>query len=233
MTTTTERRPKVLVNGTDPAEKCDFIPPPSKFQQWGTEFIASPELDEIANGLIQLHESRFHHLQEWTVRCLFKNKGGKGEAALGKCSKTNGALKFFAQAEFVIWLAADFLYGMEATNLQVEELIFHELMHAGYEEREAKDGTSVKVPAMVHHDWEGFCDEIIEYGLAFEDTKKLAMSFRQLGFDELDNEPEPVSPGVRRAAEKFRDSIAQMDDIESVTLSAGGRSATIPGGAKK
>lgn len=65
-------QPRRMVNGTDPDAKCGFIPNPARFSEWGAEFIASPELDEIASGLISLHESRFHHLQDWTVRCLWK-----------------------------------------------------------------------------------------------------------------------------------------------------------------
>jgi Putative phage metallopeptidase len=107
----------------------------------------------------------FESLREAAIVYLWKRNGPeKPRRLLGKCQRPGGLLAHFAQAHFVVWLAANNCTGL--TNWQIEALVFHELKHAYV----GSDGKAVSVP----HDWEGFAEEIQRYGLWKRDIVPIA-----------------------------------------------------------
>ena len=180
MTTKTPAKPKLILGG-DPDAKFERIPPAQFFTSWNQEFIASPELQEIAHALISAHEDKFDHMKHFTLRVVWKKKRTKD--AMAKCIKTSGLVQFYGACDFVIWLAADHLRLCEATSYQVEAVVFHELLHTSVEYLEQEHGDPIPRPALNPHDFEGFCDEVTEYGLYFSDMKPIAKAFLQLELD--------------------------------------------------
>lgn len=119
------------------------------------DFIEAPEVQEIADRLIA---ARLPHLAELNVTYLWKRKGGTsgGQAVLGKAVKPAGLIKHFGQTDAVIWIAYDHAVSFGFTNLQLEALTYHELLHLVVSEN-----GDVKT---VGHDFEGFTSEIHHYG---------------------------------------------------------------------
>ena len=152
------------------------VPNPDGFDG---DFQPAPDLERIAKALISANEVTFRPLQSLTVVYLWKAKGGQksGKGTLGKCQKPSGLLRYFSEADFVIWLAADHWTGYGATRWQIEACVFHEMKHVGIETDE-KTGT--ETPALVPHDFEAFADEVTHYGTYLYDLKKAQKAFEQL-----------------------------------------------------
>lgn len=149
------------------------------------DFLPAPDLEAIARELIDEDEA-LGHLVQYRVVYLWKRKGGQkaGQAVMGKCTKASGPAKHFADATWVIWLAADWAKAYELTRQQVEAALHHELTHAGEKEIEVTrpDGeTDTKVvPAIRGHDAEMFRSEVERYGLWRLPLRTVAPAFRQL-----------------------------------------------------
>lgn len=140
------------------------------------DFIAAPDLEEIGLRLIQDYEE-LQHLRELTVIFLWKKEGGAqhDRARLGQCQKAGGLVKYFAEAPWVIWLAADHCETHQLTRQQVEAAMFHELLHAG----EAEDKEGNKKAKLIGHDAEMFCGEVKRYGAWKSDLRQAARAFEQ------------------------------------------------------
>lgn len=87
------------------------VPPPDLFEQNDSRFIAAPDLSVIAAALRKADPDHFHHLASFEIAFLWKASGGgsRGKTTLGRTSKPSGLLHYFADADFVIWLAPDHL----------------------------------------------------------------------------------------------------------------------------
>ncbi len=126
------------------------------------EFKLDFGLDKIANRLIgTIYPEKFGHLADVRIAYLWKRKGGRsgGKLVFGRVMPAPPVLAALAEerVDFVIWLAAD--HGRDArwTGRHVEALLFHELKHLEH------DLDAGRITA-VAHDFEGFYDELVEYG---------------------------------------------------------------------
>lgn len=139
------------------------------------DYLPAGDLEEIADLLIAAHADILHPLTDWRIKYLWRKEGGatNGAAVLGKCQKASGLVRYWADADFVIWLAADHLRDNRFTRYQVESLLFHELMHV---EIDIADGKAGLRP----HDAELFVEELIRYGLWAPDLRRVADAVRQL-----------------------------------------------------
>lgn len=140
------------------------------------DFIKASDLETIGHRLIGEYEE-FTHLRHLAVVFLWKREGGEkhGQAVLGKCTKPNGMVKHFSNADWVVWVAADHCRNYGLTDTQIEAICHHELLHAS--EKTDKNG-NIK-PAVRGHDWEGFSQNVQRYGLWQENLKLAAQAFEQ------------------------------------------------------
>lgn len=230
-----EKKRLVVTGAGDPDAPYGKIPPKSRFEEMDAKFIEAPDLEEIIEALISTHESMFGHIAGMEVKALWKAEGGdrNGNATLGKCVKPSGLAKYFGDCDFVIWLAADHLRelnaGDPATALQVEGLCFHELKHCA--------STDKGAPAIQGHDFEGFADEVLQYGAFRPGVRYMAAAFRQLPLD-IDSDSPPARPTngakgpVAQAAEDLMDVLSReghgVEGIESITMSTATKSVKIP-----
>lgn len=145
------------------------------FDSAGEEFLPDPRLDEIAEALIGRHR-----LDAGDVVVLYrwKDKGGEtnGSQTLGKCVKLSGHARHFAEADYLIWLAADHCRTNALTAWQLEALLFHELLHITLEE----NGKGEKRRKIQGHDAELFVAEFRHYGAWKLDLERVGRAVRQM-----------------------------------------------------
>ena len=154
------------------------VPLPEHFD--GEEFLLSDELEALYAQLIRDYPDTHGHLPRVAVKLAWKAKGGKsqGKQRLGYCAKLSGAAKFFAEAEFLIWLAADTVLDRELTDSQIRAAVSHEMRHIGWEDGDdGEDGKAV----IVGHDAELFLSEIRELGAWEAFISEAAEAFAQAG----------------------------------------------------
>jgi len=223
----THEKRRLVTSKGDPEAEYAKIPPKKRFEEMGAQFIEAPDLEEIIEALIATHESLFGHLADRKVTGLWKAKGGErnGKLTLGMCVKPSGLAQYFADCDFVIWLAADHHRDLRSTALQVEACCYHELKHCGL--------THADAPTVVGHDFEGFADEIIEYGAVRPGINYMAAAFRQLPLDiEGPSSARNGARTVEAAAEDLMEVLQReghgVDGIESMTMSTAKKSVTIP-----
>lgn len=137
------------------------------------DFIEAPDLEHFAHQLIARYPSKFEHLDALKVVYLWKGKGGKvkGKLKVGQCQYPDGLLRHFADAHFIIWLAADNCHGF--TNQEIRAALFHELLHAGYDLNKDQ-------PTLYPHDVETFATEVEIFGCWRQELVEAAKAFRQL-----------------------------------------------------
>lgn len=138
------------------------------------DFLPAADLERIAEDLIDEY-AELEHLADAKIVFLWKREGGKhlDQPKLGCCTKASGMVKHFAQADWVIWLAADHLMWAYFTRRQVEAALYHELLHAG----EKTDEKGETRPSVEGHDAEMFCKEIERYGLWRQDLQLASRAF--------------------------------------------------------
>lgn len=138
-----------------------------------TEFLPAADLERLM-GYIADRWTEMAFLHGLSVVCLWRGAGGKagGAATLGKCQKPSGLLKHFAEADAVVWLAADHCRGMLLSQQQIEALLYHELSHIWIDE----DG-KLSIRA---HDFSGFTGEITRYGLWLDDLRRMDKAIKQI-----------------------------------------------------
>lgn len=148
------------------------------------EFTPAPDLERIADALIERHHHRV--ASEATIIYLWRDKAwkAKGKVVFGKCQKPTGLLKHFAAADVVIALAADALRDMGATYRQIEAALWHELCHVG-ETEEPDDSKEDWVPELtiLPHDFEGFATELTLFGDWRSDLTTAVHAVRQMKLD--------------------------------------------------
>ena len=156
---------------TAPVEIAIEIPDDDAFGS--QEFLPDKKLTAIGQWLVD-EAPEVALAGPFTVHYLWKRKGGasKGAPVLGKCVKPSGALKFYAQADFIVWLAADHIFLAEFDNTQIQAVVFHELKHIGQDD----EGNATIEP----HDAEVFTDELARYGPWKPDLRGLVETAQQL-----------------------------------------------------
>lgn len=152
---------------------------PTEEQFGGADFLPAPELSALYEQLIEDYAETHGHLHWVDVKVVWKRRGGKsqGKQRLGFCAKTSGLTKYFAEAEFVIWLAADTVLERELTDSQIRAAVSHEMRHIDWEVDEEGNGKAV----IVGHDAELFLSEIRELGAWESFISETAQTFEQAG----------------------------------------------------
>ena len=147
------------------------------------DFAKAPEIENIADALIHEHRARFGYLSDAKVVYLWKAKGGMtaGKLKLGACQKPSGLLSFFSGTDFVIHISLDNCRKLRLTNLQMESLVYHELLHTDAEEDEE---SGEEVLRLRGHDFEGFVDELAHYGPWSADLQAMSESMQLSLFDQ-------------------------------------------------
>ncbi len=188
--TTTRRRtgPASLATTLETAiENADEQPMPQeaiKIPFFERDYHAAPQLEKIVTNLVaECPELR--HLRQFTVKILWRREGGKSQGIpkMADAKPAAGLAKFYTEADFVIWVAADHAAEAKLTPLQFEAMIFHELMHCG---QRVNDQTNESTPATVPHNAEFFVEEIDRYGIWRADIGSVQKRIAQKGLWEGD-----------------------------------------------
>lgn len=189
------------------------------------EFLEAPELERMAQTVIRQH-AELAFLLDWDIRCLWKREGS-GKEAMGRCRVLTGELAYFADADWLIWVAADIARDSLFGDHEVEALLFHELLHC---ELKGKEGQ--EKPATRGHDFEAFAIEVERYGAWDVSLRRAHTAFRQLelglAVPEAPGPGAPVASALRTAGRlgpKGRTWGASSET--TVTLEAAGRSVTL------
>ncbi len=176
--------PRTLINSS--ANPYEAYPVPELYG----EFTHATDLEAIGLALVR---KNFQFPETVAITYLWKSHGGAsgGRATYGKTVKASGLTGFFAQTDFVIWIAADYVDEVPLSRLQVEALLYHELCHISAEE----DGGAVTL-ALLSHDVEAFRAEIAEYGFWKEDLVAFGRTMQRSlpGFDANNEIPEAPAP---------------------------------------
>ena len=83
--------------------------------------------------------------------------------------------KFFAESEFLIWLAADEVLVREMSDREIRACLSHEMRHIGWDVDDDGNGKAV----ILGHDVELFFSEVREVGAWNDMLSEAAESFSQ------------------------------------------------------
>lgn len=138
-------------------------------------FEESPNLKKIAYKIIEAREELYHILEFGIdIGFLFsdeeKMQGGK--RVLGECRKVSGVLSHYCPYDFLIILYEPNI--TDFTDAQIQVLLYHELLHIGYDGKIAP------------HDIEDFAQVLIEHGLSWQRNENLKPIVPVVGGDEYD-----------------------------------------------
>ncbi len=142
------------------------------------DFIDAPDLAAIGRELVR-DCPEFEHLDGLEIVYLWKRVGGEsgGQVVVGKCQKTSGLVRYFAQVPWLVWVAADHARDFGFGAREVEALVHHELCHAGADE----DG----LPTARGHDFDGFTANVRRYGLWHDQLRLARNAFEQLPLPQI------------------------------------------------
>ena len=157
--------------------------PPIKIpDEWEDDdpFLEAPELRNIALRLIDAKPILAHLVGAGIYFC-WKQKGGshKGESIYGAAMKLPALTRHFADAQYLIWLAADHLLEDPhvvsgfADRRTIERLLTHELLHLGWNPEKGEI-------VMVDHDFSGFLAELREFGPWHGKLQAMAVVMKQM-----------------------------------------------------
>lgn len=97
------------------------------------EYIVSPEMQEIAEKVIEENDE-LKHLRGGEVRIGYQLGNGQKKHGdmyvFGDCTKASSKTKAFSNVDFVITFYEPNV--RDLTDWQLERLMFHELLHVGY-----------------------------------------------------------------------------------------------------
>lgn len=141
----------------------------------GRDFKEDDDLEILASQLIAAHETTLGHCRNLRIAYLWKRKGGGkgGKGTLGKCQSLSGVAQHWGRADILVWLAADHCKDLKLNARQLEALLFHELLHIGWD---ADKGQAF----IAEHDFAGFLKELELYGAWDQDLQLLAHHKSQL-----------------------------------------------------
>src|ERR1041385_7429362 len=139
-------------------------------------FQSAPELADMADALIEEYDEAFHHLRDYSIDYLWKQKGGKSKRQnkRGAAQITGQMLRHYSKKTFIVWLAADHAEKEKWTRKQNEANMFHLLPQMG----EAPKGGG---PMLVAPDFTGFRKELEAYGAWSDSLRALETTMKQLG----------------------------------------------------
>lgn len=185
------------------------------------EFKLDYGLDRIANRLMTaVYPEKFRRLADVRIAYLWKRKGGKtrGKRLYGAVMPAPPVLAALAEErfDFILWLAADHGRELRWTGRQVEALLFHELKHLEHD----VDAGRIRAVA---HDFEGFYDELVEYGRDSPIAAEPLARIRQLPL--LKDE---ITAGANAPA--LADTRA-VDLLDELLRRVDGKLVEMPGGA--
>lgn len=165
--------------GTPEPEKTDFdVPTETQFA--GKDFISAPGLKAIADRLIAEKDS-LSVLSGLEVRYLWKRRGGTsgGNPKLGALQRPGGLLRYFSGGvPFVLWLGADNCRDLQLTPQQIEACLYHQLLHA---DTNPDDEDQYRIRG---HSFEGFVEELDEFGPWSADLREVAAHIQTLPLDQ-------------------------------------------------
>lgn len=150
-------------------------------------FLPAGDLEWIAAEWIKTRPQYFDFLEPYKIQWLWKAKANKR----GWTKAANDLLGYLApDVHFIVWLGADMLRTEQFTYAKVRAQVFHELKHIVQDDKG-------KVGVRADHDFEGFEDELAEFGAW---TAELARAKRAIDaaphvgmgplFDALDDDEE-------------------------------------------
>lgn len=136
------------------------VPDPDTFAD---DFMPAEDLTMLYDQLIKDFPETHGFLPQVDVKVVWKKTGGKsaGKEKLAKCVKTSGLARYFAQADFIIWLAADHVLEREMSDAQIRSCLSHEMRHIAWV---VNDETGEGKADIVGHDLEMFLSEVTELG---------------------------------------------------------------------
>lgn len=148
---------------------------PSEISFSGQDFQPAPQIQDLAESLITRYPE-LANLEEARITYLWAREGGKtrGRSTLGKCIKASGLPKYFTEADYIIWLAADHCRAFGLSQQQIEALTFHELLHAQLDDSGEDPAWKVRP-----HDVEMFNEELLRYGAWTSELKSAKDAFEQ------------------------------------------------------
>lgn len=152
-----------------------MIYPPSDEAFNGDEFLEDRELERLGEDLRERHNLP----AGITIAYRWRRKAGKkgGVQTRGWCTKLSGPAKHFSGGkDFLVWIGADSAREAKWTQAQYRALLYHELLFAGVE---INPDTFEEKPIMRRVDFEGFLDEIRDYGLWEDNLAEFAAAAQQ------------------------------------------------------
>lgn len=165
--------------GTPEPEKTDYdVPAESTFA--GKDFVSAPGLKAIATRLIA-DKDALSVIRGLEVRYLWKRRGGTsgGNPKLGALQRPGGLLRYFTGGTpFVCWLAADNCRDLALKPEQIEAAMFHQLLHA---DTNPDDEDQFRIRG---HSFEGFVEELDEFGPWSADLREVAAHMHSLPLDQ-------------------------------------------------
>ena len=111
-------------------------PAASIFDESGDDYYHDTELDEAAGDLIELCQA-LSHLNQIPIAIRWKRAGGTsgGKRILGQSIKATSLHRHFVGDVFIVWLAADHARDLGLDVLQLERLLFDQLVRCQFDDK--------------------------------------------------------------------------------------------------
>lgn len=147
---------------------------PGKDQFKGQPFLPAPDLETLADAVMDRHATHFELLADFSLDYLWRARGGtsRGEPILANLLKPGGLAHHYSHADFVVCFSADHLVDLGLTERQWEALMFETLQKAGVNEN---TGSALLRP----YDFAGFTATLEAYGAWREDLKLMARTVKE------------------------------------------------------
>lgn len=191
---------RTLVTGGDAEAAIDFVPAAEDFKREiegqrddddaSTEplteiidYLPAPEVERLGLAMIRQYEE-FKPLAPVKVAFFWKRRGGTqmGKPKLGHLVKPTGLLKELAEADYIVWLAADHFRETQERMWFLEAATHHQLCHAHVTTKFDKvKREAVTICGTRGHQYEGFRAEAERY----RDWNK-GLEMARAGFEAFD-----------------------------------------------
>jgi hypothetical protein len=139
-------------------------------------FAKAPKLHALALELIETCKE-FKHLRDYRFEVLWRAKGGTraGEPVIAHSAVMGGLGRFYGQAHFLIWFAADNCKEHKLTLEDYRSAMHHELCHCGIK---VNDSEGTEKPTR-RNGIEVFPEELARFGLWRADLQKVSDAMAQ------------------------------------------------------
>lgn len=148
-----------------------------------------------------------------------------GHLVLGRAKKIGPLDHAFHDHDFAILL--NYAAWRELPESAKRALLDHELCHCG---TKTSDQTGEVSYYLRKHDLEGFDSEVRRHGLWRSNIESFVKAALRKGQVELFDKNGDPKNAAQAAAQDFKDTIARMPGVGSVTLEFGDKSVTLSGG---